>query len=119
MSVFKVYVRVLGLLRPQARLALILVAANLALAVSAFAEPMLFGRIIDRMTRAQAPGATLTWSDLLPLVSAWAAFGLFSIGGATAGLNADRLAHRRRLAIMSDYFDHASACRRVFTPTST
>ncbi|MFO1104103.1 MAG: glucan ABC transporter ATP-binding protein/ permease [Methylocystis sp.] len=107
MSVLTVYARVLGLLRPQARLALILVVANLALAVAAFAEPMLFGRIIDRMTRAQAPGETLTWGDLLPLVSAWAAFGLFSIGGAIlVGLNADRLAHRRRLAVMSDYFDH-------------
>jgi ATP-binding cassette subfamily B protein len=107
MSVFSVYARVLGLLRPQARLAMILVAANLALAFAAFAEPMLFGRIIDRMTRAQAPGETLTWSDLLPLVSAWAGFGLFSIGGAIlVGLNADRLAHRRRLAVMSDYFDH-------------
>lgn len=107
MSVFRVYVRVLGRLRPQARLAFILVAANLALAVAAFAEPMLFGRIIDRMTRAQAPDVTLTWNDLLPLVAAWAAFGLFSIGGAIlVGLNADRLAHRRRLAVMSDYFDH-------------
>ena len=56
MSVFKVYVRVLGLLRPQARLALILVVANLALACAQFAEPMLFGRIIDLMTRAQASG---------------------------------------------------------------
>lgn len=107
MSVFSVYARVLGLLRPQARLAIILVAANLALAVAAFAEPMLFGRIIDLMTRAQAPGETLTWNDLLPLLSAWAGFGLFSIGGAIlVGLNADRLAHRRRLAVMSDYFDH-------------
>lgn len=107
MSVFAVYVRVLGLLRPQARLAMILVGANLALAVAAFAEPMLFGRIIDRMTRTPAPGEALAWSDLLPLVSAWAGFGLFSIGGAIlVGLNADRLAHRRRLAVMSDYFDH-------------
>ena len=107
MSVLTVYARVLGMLRPQARLAMILVGANLALAIAAFAEPMLFGRIIDRMTRAQAPGETLTWNDLLPLVSAWAGFGLFSIGGAIlVGLNADRLAHRRRLAVMSDYFDH-------------
>ncbi len=107
MSVLTVYARVLGMLRPQARLAMILVGANLALAIAAFAEPMLFGRIIDRMTSAQAPGETLTWGDLLPLVSAWAGFGLFSIGGAIlVGLNADRLAHRRRLAVMSDYFDH-------------
>lgn len=107
MSVLSIYARVLGLLRPQARLVMILVVANLALAVAQFAEPLLFGRIIDRMTRAQAPGETLTWGDLLPLVAAWAAFGIFSIGGAIlVGLNADRLAHRRRLAVMSDYFDH-------------
>jgi ATP-binding cassette subfamily B protein len=107
MSVLKIYARVLGELRPQARLSLILVGANLALAIAQFAEPMLFGRIIDRMTKAQAPGQTLTWTDLLPLLLAWAGFGLFSIGCAIlVGLNADRLAHRRRLAILSDYFEH-------------
>lgn len=107
MSVIKIYARVLGQLRPQARLALILVGANLSLAIAQFAEPVLFGRIIDRMTRAQAPGQTLTWSDLLPLLLAWAGFGLFSIGGAIlVGLNADRLAHRRRLAVVSEYFEH-------------
>ncbi len=107
MSVLKIYARVLGQLRPQARLTLILVAANLSLAVAQFAEPVLFGRIIDRMTQAQAPGQTLTWSDLLPLLLAWAGFGLFSIGGAIlVGLNADRLAHRRRLAVLSEYFEH-------------
>lgn len=107
MSVLSVYARVLGLLAPQARLVAILVAANLALATTAFAEPLLFGHIIDRLTRALAPGETLSWDDLLPLVSAWAGAGLFSIGGAIlVGLNADRLAHRRRLAVMSDYFDH-------------
>jgi ATP-binding cassette, subfamily B, beta-glucan exporter len=107
MSVLKIYARVLSQLRPQARLSTILVIANLSLAVAQFAEPILFGRIIDKMTQAQAPGQTLTWNDLLPLLSAWAAFGLFSIGGAIlVGLNADRLAHRQRLAILSDYFEH-------------
>jgi len=107
MTVLKIYSRVLGQLRPQARLAAILVAANLSLAIAQFAEPLLFGRIIDRMTQAQAPGHSLTWGDLLPLLLAWAGFGLFSIGGAIlVGLNADRLAHRRRLAVMSDYFEH-------------
>lgn len=107
MSVLKIYARVLGQLRPQARLSVILAFANLSLAIAQFAEPLLFGRIIDRMSQAQAPGQTLSWGDLLPLLSAWAGFGLFSIGGAIlVGLNADRLAHRRRLAVMSDYFEH-------------
>lgn len=108
MSVVKIYARVLGLLRPQARLVCILIIANLTLAVAQFAEPILFGRIIDLMTRAQLPGRKLTWDELIPLVSAWAGFGLFSIGGAIlVGLNADRLAHRRRLAVMSEFFTHA------------
>lgn len=107
MSVLKIYARVLGELRPQAGLALILVAANLSLAVAQFAEPLLFGRIIDRMTQAQAPGQALAWGDLAPLLAAWAGFGLFSIGGGIlVGWNADRLAHRRRVAVMSEYFEH-------------
>ena len=115
MSVIKIYMRVLGLLRPQSRLVIILVCANLALAGAQFAEPLLFGRIIDLMTHAQSPGQKLTWHELLPLVSAWASFGLFSIGGTIlVGLNADRLAHRRRLAIMSDYFNHVLSLPLTF-----
>jgi len=108
MSVFSVYLRVLGQLRPKARLAYILVVANLVLAGAQFAEPILFGRIIDLMSGAQAHGAAaLTWGELLPTVAAWAGFGLFSIFASMAvGLNADRLAHRSRLDAMAEYFDH-------------
>ncbi len=115
MSVLQIYARVLGLLRPQLRLVLVLVAANLALAVAQFAEPILFGRIIDLMTQTQASGKSLTWGKLLPLISAWASFGLFSIGGAIlVGLNADRLAHRRRLAVMSEYYNHVLSLPLTF-----
>jgi glucan exporter ATP-binding protein len=115
MSVMQVYIRVLGLLRPQWKLVIVLVAANLTLAAAQFAEPILFGRIIDLMTQAQAAGQSLTWDKLLPLVSAWAGFGLFSIGGAIlVGLNADRLAHRRRLAVMSEYFNHVLSLPLTF-----
>ena len=115
MSVLQIYARVLGLLRPQLRLVLVLVAANLALAIAQFAEPILFGRIIDLMTQTQASGKSLTWGKLLPLISAWASFGLFSIGGAIlVGLNADRLAHRRRLAVMSEYYNHVLSLPLTF-----
>ena len=115
MSVLQIYARVLGLLRPQLPLVAVLVAANLALAVAQFAEPILFGRIIDLMTQTQASSESLTWIKLLPLVGAWAGFGLFSIGGAIlVGLNADRLAHRRRLAVMSEYFNHVLSLPLTF-----
>src|SRR5207247_5885160 len=42
-----------------------------------------------------------------PLLAAWAAFGLFTIvAGAAVALHADRLAHRQRQAVLTDYFEH-------------
>ncbi len=107
MSFLTVYSRVLRQLRPEANLAYLLVAANLALAIAQFAEPVLFGRIIDQLVGAQAQGRVPVWGELLPLLGTWVGFGLFTIGAAVlVALNADRLSHRRRLAVMADYFDH-------------
>ena len=100
----RIYGRVLGALRPDAGMALVLVLANIALAAAQFAEPMLFGRIIDRLT---GPGRNATWAGVLPLGTAWGAFGLFVIGcAAVVALQADRLSHRRRLGIMATFFEH-------------
>jgi ATP-binding cassette subfamily B protein len=107
MQFFKVYLRVLRLLGSERRLAGILVVANLLLAAAQFAEPILFGRIIDVLANAQTQSRTLQWADLLPLVGAWVGFGLFTIAAAVlVALHADRLSHRRRLAIMAEYFEH-------------
>jgi ATP-binding cassette, subfamily B, beta-glucan exporter len=107
MSIFTVYKRVLAQLAPEAGLAIVLALANVAVAASQFAEPLLFGRIIDRMTNAQATQVALTMLDLAPMLGAWIGFGLFSIGGSVlVALHADRLSHRRRLAMMGSYFDH-------------
>ena len=107
MSVFSLYWRVLAELRGHAKLAYGLVVANLILAAAQFAEPMLFGRIIDLMTGAQTKGGPIALHELWPTVALWAGFGLFSIVASMAvGLNADRLAHRARLVMMSRYFDH-------------
>jgi glucan exporter ATP-binding protein len=107
MSILRLYARVLGQLDAEKRLAILLVLANLALAASQFAEPILFGRIIDALTRAQAEKQAITFGDLAPLLGGWIGFGLFSIGAAvTVALHADRLAHRRRLGVMARYFEH-------------
>ena len=98
---FRLYIRVLELLGKEARLGLILAFANLILAGAQFAEPVLFGRIVDVLSSSQ-PGAS-AW----PLLLAWVAFGLFTIvAGAGVALNADRLAHRRRQVVLSSYFEH-------------
>jgi len=108
MGLIRLYIRVLGQLGSDLRLGALLSAANIGLAIAAFAEPILFGRIIDALTKGQAAGGTpVTFSALAPLILAWVAFGLFTIGaGVLVALHADRLSHRRRLATMANYFEH-------------
>jgi ATP-binding cassette subfamily B protein len=108
MNLVRLYTRVLGLLGPEARLGWLLAFANLALSAAMFAEPVLFGRIIDTLAGSQKAGAEpLTFNALLPLLGAWAGFGLFTIVcGVFIALHADRLSHRRRQAVLSDYFEH-------------
>ena len=48
MSLIRLYIRVLGQLGSDLRIGAVLALANVALAITAFAEPILFGRIIDR-----------------------------------------------------------------------
>ena len=108
MWLIRLYARVLGQLGSDLRLGAVLSLANVALAVTAFAEPILFGRIIDLLTRAQIPGnPPVTFGSLTPLIVAWVGFGIFTIvAGVLVALNADRLSHRRRLAVMANYFEH-------------
>lgn len=107
MPVLSIYWRALGFLGQEKKLAIALAFANLALAAAQFAEPILFGRIIDRLSAAGTGGLPLSFGDLLPLLAAWAGFGLFSIvAGVLVALNADRLAHRRRVAVMALFFEH-------------
>jgi ATP-binding cassette subfamily B protein len=111
MSLWRLYLRVLALLGPERRLGLYLALANFALAGAAFAEPVLFGRIIDTLTGSfagsQATPAASDWSRLMTLVTAWVGFGLFTIVcGVTVALHADRLAHRRRQTVLTGFFEH-------------
>jgi glucan exporter ATP-binding protein len=107
MNFLKLYGRVLVLLGPEARLGWILAAANVALAAAQFAEPVLFGRIIDALVKGQGAGATPTFEALTPLLAAWVGFGLFIIGcSVLVALHADRLSHRRKQTVTTMYFEH-------------
>src|SRR5690242_617221 len=100
MSLLRLYTRVLEMLGKEARLGWILALANLLLAASQFAEPVLFGRIVDVLSGKSGSSA---W----PLLGAWVAFGLFTIAAsAWVALQADRLSHRQRQAVLTGYFDH-------------
>jgi ATP-binding cassette subfamily B protein len=104
MQILRIYLRVLKQLEAQKRIAIVLILANLCLAIAQFAEPILFGRIIDRLTSATAADG---WAAILPLAAAWVGFGLFTIAaGVLVALHADRLAHAQRLTVMARYFEH-------------
>ena len=106
MSMLRLYTRVLELLGKEARLGWILAGANLLLAGAQFAEPVLFGRIVDVLSGkpSTAPGGS---SSAWALLATWAAFGLFTIlCSAAVALHADRLAHRQRQAVLTGYFEH-------------
>jgi ATP-binding cassette subfamily B protein len=107
MSFLRLYLRVLGLLHADARLAVTLALANIGLAFAQFVEPVLFGRIVDRLSGALPEGAAAAGRALAPLVGAWIGFGLFIIAAATlVAWFADRLAHRRRNLVLADFFEH-------------
>ncbi|HEY8230574.1 MAG TPA: glucan ABC transporter ATP-binding protein/ permease, partial [Rhodanobacteraceae bacterium] len=99
MSILRIYLRVLGLLAPERVLAIVLTVANLAMAGVFFLEPLLFGRVIDALSKPRGHAAML--------IGAWALVGFVGVAvGALISLHADRMSHRRRLAAVRAYFEH-------------
>src|SRR5918999_3634826 len=106
MSMLRLYTRVLELLGKEARLGWILAVATLLLAGAQFAEPVLFGKIVDVLSGKPQSGV-LASNSAWPLLAAWVVFGLFTIAcGALVALHADKLAHRQRQVVLTDYFEH-------------
>jgi glucan exporter ATP-binding protein len=106
MSLLHLYLRVLEMLGPERRLGLVLAFANVLLAAAQFADPVLFGRIVDSLARNDT-GPQPVSSNVTVLIAAWIGFGLFTIVcGVLVALYADRIAHRRRQAAITDFFDH-------------
>ena len=108
MSMLQVYRRVIGLLAPEKTLTIMLVIANLILAGIMLIEPYLFGRVIDALVASRH-------GDAWFYIGSWAGFGLCGIvAGVAVSLQADRLAHRRRLAALAQFFEHAVALPLAF-----
>jgi ABC-type multidrug transport system fused ATPase/permease subunit len=64
-----------------------------------------FGSIIDALAGSSGRPRSDTWRQILLLLGLWGLVGVGSIGaGILVALHADRLAQRRRLAAMSQYF---------------
>ena len=107
MKFIKIYTRALDMLGPDKSQGWYLAIANVALAMALFAEPVLFGRVIDTLSRASSDKVPDIWGNVWPLLAAWTGFGIFTILCSTSiSLYSDRLAHRRRHAAVSTYFEH-------------
>lgn len=61
MGFFRVYRRVLALLRPERGLAIGLAIANVIVASLFYVEPLLFGRIVDVLSKAPTQDQATTW----------------------------------------------------------
>lgn len=97
MELIRTYLRALRLLAPEKGLATVLIMANITLGLIQLAEPVLFGRVVDALSRGQAA------RDLIAL---WAGLGLFGIvAGVLVAVAADRLSHRLRLSVLADAYE--------------
>lgn len=89
------------MLGPEKRLAAALASSSIALAMVQLAEPILFGWVVDALSKG---------TGAFDLIGLWAALGLVGIlAGVVVAIYADRLAHRRRLIAMSEAFECAIA----------
>jgi ATP-binding cassette subfamily B protein len=99
MTGIAVYKRVVALLDAERSLAIGLVVAGIVLAIIHLAEPILFGRVVDALSKGQ---------EAFSIIAIWALLGLFGIvASAAVAIAADRLAHRRRVAALAASFEQA------------
>jgi ATP-binding cassette subfamily B protein len=115
LNFYAVYARVLGLLKPDRAVAMLLVAANLAVMGFQFAEPVLFGRVINLLTRSDTMTDKHVMGSAETLLAIWAVIGLAGIGAnIMLAVQAERLAHRNRLAAMAKFFRHVLSLPPAF-----
>ncbi len=115
MNFFVVYARVLRLLQPDRTIAIVLVVGNLLVIGLQFCEPVLFGRVINLLTQSDQLGKAALFAQAKLLLAIWAVIGLTGIlTNVWVAMQADRLAHRNRLAAMARYFRHVLSLPPAF-----
>jgi ATP-binding cassette subfamily B protein len=99
MTILQVYRRALSLLAAERGLTIWVALSGVAVAAVQLAEPVLFGRVVDALSRGQ---------EAFPTIGLWAALGLFGIiASVVVAVVADRLAHRQRLSALGLAFERA------------
>lgn len=99
MTILQIYRRALSLLATERGLTIWVALSGVAVAAVQMAEPVLFGRVVDALSRGQ---------EAFPIIGLWAALGLFGIvASVMVAVVADRLAHRQRLSALGLAFERA------------
>jgi glucan exporter ATP-binding protein len=108
MRFLKMYGRVLGMLRHEWRLAMVLTVANAAIAGIGFVDPVLFGRVIDMLTHSAEMPTDALWSRGTWLLGTWTGLGILGIvASMVVSVLADRMSHRARARETSAFYAHA------------
>ena len=101
LSLVQIYMRAIGLLSSEKYLATALATAEIVIAAIQLAEPILFGRVVDALSKGQ---------NAFGYIGLWALLGLLAVvSGVIASINSDRLAHRQKLAHLARVFETAIA----------
>lgn len=97
MPLLEIYWRALKFLGAEKRKVSLICSANIALALVAIAEPLLFGRIIDAISHKDAVAQTM---------ALWAGLGIFNIiAFVLVARGADRMAHSTRARVLAQSFE--------------
>jgi ATP-binding cassette subfamily B protein len=115
MPILRLYARALSGLARNRWLAAMLALANLAVAGFQFADPVLFGRVIQLLSDSDKLGPAQLWSRAAVLLGVWAVVGVSGIAAnIVAALQAERLAHRNRLDAMRRFYEHVLSLPLAF-----
>lgn len=110
MRFLRIYGRVLAFLGRDLRIAGLLAGANLIVAGLQFLDPVLFGRVVNLLSRSDRVPHSQFWHTALLLLGIWAGVGLVGIGSnICVSVQTERLSHRHRLRAMSQFFRHVLA----------
>jgi ATP-binding cassette, subfamily B, beta-glucan exporter len=107
MRFVRTYGRVIGLLGRDLRIAGFLAFANLMVAGLQFLDPVLFGRVVNLLSRSDNVPQAQLWHEAAILLGIWVAVGIGGIvSNIAVALQTERLAHRHRIKSMGRYFRH-------------
>ncbi|RVB73589.1 MULTISPECIES: glucan ABC transporter ATP-binding protein/ permease [unclassified Mesorhizobium] len=97
MSLLQIYWRALGYLAADRKRVAFICGANIALAIIAILEPIMFGRVIDAISDGGSVFSTL---------GVWAGIGVFNVVAfVLVARGADRFAHARRSEVLCQSFE--------------